>query len=268
MADLGCAEIMTAAVTECAPDWSWDSFRSSWRHLILWMVTAGQGTINHAERVYQVRAGDCYVFRMWRRCVGAHDPKLPLTVHWCEFRYVNSAGEPVSLPEVREDELPLLHRRPPDLSFLTKIFDRAIQYSRESGRKAEADLWMEATLQELHRQDALLPRSGLELAHFEAIQELKAAIHRDVGRPWSVREMARHLHYSPDHFTRVFRAVCGESPREFLVRTRMEEAKQLISMSSFSIGRIADLLGYSDIYHFSKQFKEKMGVSPSRFRVR
>jgi AraC-like DNA-binding protein len=39
-------------------------------------------------------------------------------------------------------------------------------------------------------------------------------------------------------------------------------------MSSFSIGRIADLLGYSDIYHFSKQFKEKTGIPPSRFRAR
>jgi AraC-like DNA-binding protein len=268
VADLRHAEIMTAAVTECEPDWSWDSIQSPWRHLILWMVTAGQGTMNHAGRIYPVQAGDCFVFRMWHRCVGGHNPELPLTVHWCEFRFMTGAGKPIALSDALGETLPALHRRPPDLPFLTQVFDRAIRYSRESGRQAEANLWMEATLQELERQDALLPRSGLELEHFEAIRDVTAAIRREPGRAWSVRELSKQLHYTPDHFTRIFRAVCGESPREFLVRTRIEEAKHMISMSSFSIGRIADLLGYSDIYHFSKQFKEKTGIPPSHFRAR
>ena len=267
MAGLGDVDIMTAAVTECAPDWRWDSKQSPWRHLILWMVTAGQGTMNHAGQLYPVQAGDCFVFRMWHRCVGEHVPQTPLTVYWCEFRFLDEQGKEVSLSEEVGDRLPAVHRRPPDLPFLIQVFDRAIRYGREAGRRGEANLWMEATLQELARQDALLPCSGLELEHYEAIREVVAAIRREPGRAWSVRELSKQLHYTPDHFTRVFRAVRGESPREFLIRTRIEEAKLLISMSSYSIGRIADLLGYSDVYHFSKQFKEKTGIPPSRFRA-
>lgn len=172
------------------------------------------------------------------------------------------------LSDARDGELPAQYRRPPDLSFLTQVFDRAIRYSQESGRQGEANLWMEATLQELERQDAMPPRGGLALEHFEAIRDITAAIRREPGREWSVREISKKLHYTPDHYARVFRAVCGESPREFLMRTRIEEAKRLISMSSFSIRRIADLLGYSDIYHFSKQFKAKTGIPPSHFRAR
>jgi len=268
MAGWGRAEITTAAVTACKADWSWDSKMSTWRHFVLWMVTAGRGTMNHAGRVYEVQAGDCFVFRMWHRCVGVHDPKTPLTVHWCEFRFLDSEGKPVLLSDAASDRLPAVHRRPLDLPFLTQVFDRAIRYASESGRQAVANVWMEATLQELERQDAQRPRSGLELEHYEAIREVTAAIRREPGRPWSVRELSKQLHYSPDHFTRVFRAVRGESPREFWVRTRIEEAKHLISMSSYSMSRIADLLGYSDVYHFSKQFKEKTGVPPSRFRAR
>lgn len=268
MNSLGRAQIMTAAVTECGPDWSWNSQGSSWRHLILWMVTAGQGSMNHAGQVYPVQAGDCFVFRMWHRCVGEHDPKSPLTVYWGEFRFLTAAGKPVSLSDAVVDKLPVVHRRPQDLPFLTQVFGRAIRYSREAGRQADADLWMEATLQELARQDAVLPHSGLELEHYEAIRGITAAICRDPGWAWSVRELSKQLHYTPDYFTRVFRAICGETPREFVIRTRIEEAKHLISMSSYSIGRIADLLGYADVYHFSKQFKEKTGIPPSRFRVR
>ncbi len=267
MAGFGLAKITTAAVTECGPDWSWHSKAATPSDFVLWMVTAGRGTMNHAGRIYPVQAGDCFVFRMWQRCVGEHDPKAPLTVHWCEFQYLTAAGKPVTFAEeAKERLLPAVHRRPPDLSFLTQVFDRAIRYVRDKEHQAEADLWMEATLQELSRQDSLLPQSGLELEHFNAIRGVTAAIRREPGRAWKVSELARQLHYTPDHFTRVFRMVCGESPRDFLIRTRIEEAQHLISMSSYSIGRIADLLGYSDIFHFSKQFKEKTGIPPSQFR--
>ncbi len=262
------ARIIAAAVTECGPDWSWDSRLTDSQYCVLWMVTAGQGTMSHAGRDYAVQAGDCFLFRMWHRCLGAHDPQTPLTVYWCRFQYLDAGGNPVDHTDETASELPAIHRRPPDLPFLTQVFERAIRYSRESGRQAEADLWMAATLQELARQDGMLPRSGLELEHYEAIRDVTAAIRKEPGRAWSVRALSKQLHYSPDHFARVFRAVRGESPREFVVRTRIEEAKHLISMSSYSIGRIADLLGYSDVYHFSKQFKEKTGIPPSRFRAR
>lgn len=266
MEGLGHANITAAALAECEPDWSWDSTCAPWGNFVLWMITAGQGTMTHAGQVYPVQAGDCFVFRMWQPCIGRHNPKLPLTVYWSGFQLLDAEGNPVPFSDDAQARLPVVHRRPPDLPFLTQLFDRAIRYSREAGRKADANLWLEVTLQELARQDALLPRSGLELEHYEAIRGVTAAIRREPGRAWSVRELSKQLHYTPDHFTRIFRAVCGESPREFLIRTRIEEAKHLISMSSYSIGRIADLLGYSDIYHFSKQFKEKTGIPPSRFR--
>ena len=268
MTMLRAAEITTAAVTECGADWRWDSRGSVWRHLILWIVTAGRGTMDYAGRVYPVKAGDCYVFRMWNRCVGEHDPKAPLTVHWCHFRYLDAGGSPVSLCDADRVWLPAEYRRPRELLFLTQVFDRAIQYSLECGHKADADLWMNATLQELARQDAERPKSGLSLAHEVAVREVAAEIRREPGRAWTVHELASRMQYSPDHFSRVFRAVLGMSPRRYLMQARVESAKNLIAMSSYSIGRIADLLGYSDVYHFSKQFKEKTGISPSQFRKR
>jgi AraC-like DNA-binding protein len=268
MAKSGGAEIMTAAVTECEPDWRWDSRGTPWRDLILWLVTAGRGTMNYAGRVYPVRAGDCYVFRMWNRCVGEHDTQAPLTVHWCHFRFRNAGGSPVSLSDADNAWLPSEYRRPRDPVFLTQVFDRAIQYSLEPGHKGEADLWMNATLQELARQDAEPAPSGLSLAHKVAVREVAAEIRREPGRAWTVLELASRMQYSPDHFARVFRAVLGMSPRRYIMEARVESAKNLIAMSSYSISRIADLLGYSDVYHFSKQFKEKTGIPPSQFRKR
>jgi AraC-like DNA-binding protein len=100
-------------------------------------------------------------------------------------------------------------------------------------------------------------------------------IHRDMVRIWenpgsapTVRELARQGGYSPDHYARIFRKVARQSPREWRVMARMDRARRLLLESSRTIQEIADLLGYADIYFFSRQFKDKNGVSPRLWRER
>jgi AraC family transcriptional regulator of arabinose operon len=60
--------------------------------------------------------------------------------------------------------------------------------------------------------------------------------------------------------------VLGVTPGEYLIRLRMAEAKALLTGSSQSVTRIAELLGYRDIYTFSRQVKARTGRSPTAFR--
>lgn len=83
---------------------------------------------------------------------------------------------------------------------------------------------------------------------------------------YRVQGLAAELNCSRYHFTRVFKGITGVTPQEFVVKSRIEAAKGLLHSSSYTIGRIANLLGYKDIYFFSRQFKKKTGMSPSRYR--
>jgi len=58
----------------------------------------------------------------------------------------------------------------------------------------------------------------------------------------------------------------GETPYDYLINIKIETAKTLMLTSSHSIGRIAEIMGYNDLYHYSKQFKQKTGISPSAYR--
>jgi AraC-like DNA-binding protein len=60
--------------------------------------------------------------------------------------------------------------------------------------------------------------------------------------------------------------VVGVSPRTFITRTRIDAARRLLLTSSYSIGRIADLLGYDSPFQFSRQFKARVGIAPKHFR--
>lgn len=67
--------------------------------------------------------------------------------------------------------------------------------------------------------------------------------------------------------SRVFKQVTGSLPRDFIIQVRIDRAKQLLRESSLSIGEIADALGYPDVFFFSRQFKNRSGLSPTHFRA-
>ncbi len=82
----------------------------------------------------------------------------------------------------------------------------------------------------------------------------------------SIGDIAHRCGVSESYFRRLFREYSGENPVEFRQRHRIEKAKQmLLSDDMLSVGQVAQELQFSDIYHFSKTFKQLVGVSPSTF---
>ena len=73
-------------------------------------------------------------------------------------------------------------------------------------------------------------------------------------------------HFSISRFLEVFRQVSGTSPGQYHEAERFRKACRLLTDSSRPLGLIARELGYYDVFHFSKRFKARSGVSPTEFR--
>ena len=82
----------------------------------------------------------------------------------------------------------------------------------------------------------------------------------------SIQDIARHFGLSRNHFTRIFTGFWHMTPQDYLITQRIRRAKNLLVNSDSSIEEIADSLGYSDCFFFSRQFKEKTGMSPGAYR--
>jgi AraC-like DNA-binding protein len=67
-------------------------------------------------------------------------------------------------------------------------------------------------------------------------------------------------------FRRRFRAATGAPPHEYVIQSRVAEARRLLGETDLPIKSIARQLGYSDVYFFSRQFKKFAGVPPALFR--
>ena len=89
-----------------------------------------------------------------------------------------------------------------------------------------------------------------------------------MGEPWTVERMAAELHMSASRFHAVYRAYFGASPLNDLIQARIDAAKSALAGSGVSVSALAERLGYANASHFSRQFRQKTGVSPSEYARR
>lgn len=259
-------EVTMGHITACWPGWEWQHPGELEEDLMIWTVAGGKGRLSAGGQEYAAGLGDCFVLRMWEPIEATHEPRQPLLIYWNSFRFVADGG-PVDLSGMDNRALPPVHRVVEDLPFLLSLQKRLIDpFLHGRGLNPGADTWMLALLAELRSQDERTRLSGLDLEQYECIQHLCAEILADLGREWTVPGLARRLHYSPDHFCRLFRRFTGLTPKDFLIQARIEGAKSLLRSSSASVTRIAEMLGYSDVYFFSRQFRARVGASPSQYR--
>lgn len=81
----------------------------------------------------------------------------------------------------------------------------------------------------------------------------------------SVEIIAKETGVSASHMTALFHRQMNISPGEYIRRVKLEESKTLIREGKMNFSQIAAALNYSSIHHFSRQFKDNFGISPSEY---
>jgi len=84
----------------------------------------------------------------------------------------------------------------------------------------------------------------------------------------NVQDIATHLHINRSYLYRVFKDYTGKSPREYLEDYRLMVASRLLMDGQCKAVDVARQSGYTDVFSFSKRFKNKYGVSPRAFSAR
>jgi len=103
------------------------------------------------------------------------------------------------------------------------------------------------------------------LSHVKLVA-LKEYFRENLDQDICLAQMASIVGLSPKHLCRCFKHVVGQSPYQYLLKLRMEEAKRLLRKSDQSITQIGLATGFSAVRHFSTTFRKVTGQSPSQFR--
>jgi len=98
------------------------------------------------------------------------------------------------------------------------------------------------------------------------VQQAMAFTLQHFAEDYQIETLARECHLSTARFSALFKQQLGVSPMLWRDQLRIREARQLLLRSADSIARVSEAVGYGDQLHFSRRFKQLVGISPRQYR--
>ncbi|WOT32975.1 helix-turn-helix domain-containing protein [Streptomyces coeruleorubidus] len=233
----------------------------------------GEGPVRHMVDFteYEAAAGDL----LWIRPGQVH--RFSRT---SEYRGTVLTMQPGFLPRAtveatglyRYDLPPLLR---PDAAQLTGLRNALGQLRREYEDTATLPLSLHTAVLQHSLTAFLLRLAHLAASSAESVRQqsdstftlFREAVEKDFATNHSVSAYADALGYSRRTLVRAVRAATGDTPKAFIDKRVVLEAKRLLAHTDLPIGRVGAAVGFPDAANFSKFFHQHTDLTPAAFRA-
>ena len=98
------------------------------------------------------------------------------------------------------------------------------------------------------------------------IRDAKEYIRRNLSGKLTIQEVSDYVGYSSAYFSVRFKEECGITFSDYVTESRIEKSKELLKNTRETIENIAEMVGYTDVKSFTKNFKKYTEVKPSQYR--
>ena len=245
-----------------------DEYMISWKHgrilneYQLLYITQGSGDFeSYGNKQMKIKGGDIFfVFPgQWHRY--RPDPAVGWNENWVGFNGVYADQIMTALFDKKQPVLHVGH----DEELL-----RLIQSVAEMHRcmcPNYQQMRAGNTVAILTRIKGLSMRDSVTTdGHEQKIHQAQCHLLEQANTYVDLEALAKQLGYSYTRFRTIFKQHTELSPRQFQLQIRINHAKDLLTGTNQTMTEIADHLGFSSAYYFSRLFKQKTGFSPSAFR--
>ena len=236
--------------------------RSNYNSYILLFTLQGHGRLLYGNKTYTLSNNNA----LFIHCKNYHE-YYPLNdkhwiVFWMHFYGGNSAEFCHYLTGARG---PVLETNAATNLKLTMMINKIITLKRSDDHKfAIKASWVISDILHQLSESVSLPEEpyGASYQIAAAIDYIKSAYANDIN----LDDIAHSVHLSKFYFCKLFKAITGFSPYEYLVRYRIEKSKMLLSLSEDSIAKISSMVGFKNPSGFISSFHHYEGITPLQFR--
>lgn len=227
---------------DCEPSYGFGpAVRSHW---LLHFVVSGFGIFERDGETYHVGPGDIFVIPPYMETYYQADSEKPWYYIWVGFTTRDV------LPEVFDN--PVI--RCPGAG---EIFEEMRHCAgMESGKSAflSGCIW---------KLTALLLEQGKQ--RIDYVEKALNCMRSEYMNGINIADIADRLNLNRIYFSTIFSKQIGMPPGRYLMNLRLERAAELMVVYGESPSTAAVSVGYPDLYHFSKMFKQHFGCSPRQY---
>lgn len=241
----------------------YDVHRSGFTFRTVELVVAGSGVVELGERSFALTSGMSYAYGPTVPHRIRTDPRRPLGKYFLCF--AGQAAERLLNSGALVDGSPVWVS---DISNLITLLDLIQDNSRGGANAApicnrlvEVFLLKLADLGQV--ADGRPDRGAAETFH-----AVRRYLRNEFLTVDSIEKVANQFGISPAYLARLFRRFEKTTPHDYLNRLKMTHAASVLLSTNCRVKDVADQLGYSDPFHFSRAFKAEFGVSPRAFVAR
>lgn len=83
----------------------------------------------------------------------------------------------------------------------------------------------------------------------------------------SLEKIASIVYLNPVYFSQLFKQKTGTGYKDYVIKLRMERAKELLANRNLRVTDVAKLVGYDDLRHFTQVFRKKYNITPTEYRL-
>ena len=209
------------------------------KYFLIHYVVSGKGCFYTKDNMYAVSAGSCFLIKPDEITTYTADEKDPWHYIWVGFdgRLASRLLELVS----------------PVFEASSYVFNEMINIPDQTTAREEfiaGKLFI------------LFSEIFSETKNDNHAAVIKNYIQSNYMKKLTILEISKMVNLDRHYLTRLFKSKIGKSPKEYLTEVRLSEASRLLK-SGHSVTDTCYMVGYDDIFTFSKAFKKHMGHSPS-----
>lgn len=234
-------------------------------------IHSGELEITERNRKTILRPGDCAFMRrdhlMWlQKRVGTDTPYRSIVLKFSRdfLREFYQTLNPREIPADAKRDKSSLHVFPSNRIDIRSLFESVIPYFDAETVPADEILKLKMTeaLYAILNTDI-----NLYASLFDFVEPWKIDIvdfmERNYMNDLSMNEMAYYTGRSLATFKRDFKKVSELTPQKWLIRRRLEAARELIHKGGRKVSEICFDVGFKNLSHFSKLYKEMYGMAPT-----
>ncbi|MBS4461537.1 AraC family ligand binding domain-containing protein [Aerococcaceae bacterium zg-B36] len=235
---------------------------------VLHYIEKGQGYFEHQNIRYPLKKGDLFLLRPNESTYYYADKDNPWSYYWIGMNGTK-LKDFINLTLLAD--IPVLINSAQTPTDLIGFSVKSTVYQANTMQKTLInELHIYSKLYDVLYQIAKTvpsPQSSIQNLQYKLYMQAQQIMSTQYTKvDLTIHSVAQQLSITRNYLSAVFKQFSELSPKEYLLQIRMKRAKQLLETTNEPVQVIAFSIGFRDPLHFSKAFKQYIGLSPKQYR--